>query len=43
MMRFDNDTSLNGVIQNGEINNPPHKWDPMTGLSKNMFYGRQKP
>lgn len=36
-------TSLNGVIQNGGINNPPHKWDPMTGLSRNMFYGRKKP
>ena len=34
--------SKDGVIQNGGINNPPHKWDDMTGLSRNLFKGRKK-
>ena len=34
--------SRNGVIQNGGINNPPHPWDEMTGLSRNTFRGRKK-
>lgn len=35
-------SSRNGVIQNGGVNNPPHKWDEMTGLSRNLFRGRKK-
>lgn len=35
-------SSINGVIQNGGINNPPRIWDERTGLSRNLFKGRKK-
>ena len=35
-------SSINGVIQNDGVNNPPHAWDASTGLSRNLFKGRKK-